>query len=62
MADVSERPQAATFDWHDAVPSDADNIELLLAKYARLQFVHQVQSCRDQRLNGLYTVSQRFEF
>ncbi|DBA95367.1 TPA: hypothetical protein ACH3X3_013247 [Trebouxia sp. C0006] len=46
MADVRERPQAATFDWHDAVPSDADNMELLLAKYARLQFVHQV---RDQR-------------
>ena len=45
MADVSKRPQAATFDWHDAVPNDADNMELLLAKYARLQFVHQVQSC-----------------
>ena len=62
MADVSERLQAATFDWHDAVPSDADNMELLLAKYARLQFVHQVQSCRDQSTNGLHAVSQRFEF
>jgi len=43
MADVSKRPQAATFDWHDAVPNDADNTELLLAKYARLQFVHQAE-------------------
>jgi len=62
MADVSERPQAATFDWHDAMPSDADNMELLLAKYARLQFVHQVQSCRDQSTKGLYTVSQSYSF
>ncbi len=61
MADVCERPQAATFDWHDGVPSDADSMELLLAKYARLQFVHQVQSCRDQSTTGMHAVPQRYE-
>lgn len=42
MADAVKRPKTAKFGWDDAMPKSQDDIQMLLAKHARLQFVCQV--------------------
>lgn len=42
MADAVKRPKTAKFGWDDALPKTQDDIQMLLAKYKRLQFVCQV--------------------
>ncbi len=54
-----ERPQAAAFEWQDAMPNQEDDLELLLAKYARLQFVFQVARCSDPGLLKLTAKPER---
>lgn len=34
---------SARFGWEDAVPKQEDDMQMLLAKYSRLQFVHKAR-------------------
>lgn len=42
MTAAFSQPQKAAFGWEDALPKDEDDLQMLLAKYARLRFIFQV--------------------
>ena len=48
MTDKPDLVPFAKFDWNDALPDPADNLDVLLAKYARLRFVYEVNLRCDQ--------------
>ena len=50
MTATPDQQLSARFDWTDALPDSADNLDVLLAKYARLRFVYEVSLQCDQHL------------
>ena len=48
MTDKPDLVPFAKYDWNDALPDPADNLDVLLAKYARLRFVYEVNLRCDQ--------------